>query len=169
MKRISKKLAILFCIGIIAVTTSCKKDKNPENSWKVGDKSYKQAYGVIEGGEDRTSYRLTAADASFRNVLMVIFKSEPTAGTYEIVAAGESSLEAGEVIVTTAEGMDTADRMDAGAKSEGKSATVEIVGGKLKVTIPKVNAYYVPHGEALLTAERFTTIEGSIIETENPF
>lgn len=168
-----KKLHLLMFVLVIAGTafTSCKKDKKEDSSdssllnkaWKVGDKQYTQLVGMSMSMGNAiavTAFVAMPSGSATIDRFSVYFKTKPTTnGTYKIVYKPNfADLNADEVYVDAAEA--AGDKL-AVAKGEGKTATVTVNGGKVSVTVPKVNAYY---GTNTGSMEQTTTLEGNIVE-----
>jgi len=169
MKKLFYPLLVLAVLGL--TFSSCKKDKkNNEDggslnkSWKVGDKTYKQTFSMFQSLGPATALMafatMPSGDATVDN-LQVIFKTKPTAnGSYKIVyKPNYSDLNADEVYVYAAEA--NGDKAAVAKSDDNKTATVTVSGGKVSVTVPKVNAYYGTHNSSLTET---TTIEGNIVE-----
>ena len=167
MKKLFYTGLILAMISL-ATFSSCKKDDNNSGtlskSWKIGNKTYKQALSMFQSdGGASILIAFTAMPSGMATVdyFQVVFKTKPTEnGTYKIVFKPDySDLNADEVYVGAAQADGD---MSAVAKGDdNKTATVTVKGGKVSVTIPKVNAYYGPTDDSLSGT---TTLEGNIVE-----
>lgn len=145
-----KSLSILL-MAFVLFAGACKKDstqKEKENaangSYKLGDKNFNIVYSDVTtagGGynvmfADRTPAAVLAAGDGIMNYLIISFKVQPTAGTYQLMGYQESP--------------PTGDKQCQVATSNNKAISyayvgtgsvnivVEKVGGKLKVIIPEI-------------------------------
>lgn len=105
---------------MLALTSYSKKDTDatPSNSWKVGGKDYQLKYN---GVQDREANKviLMAIDADLKNTIVLYFKSRPITVIYTIVSGNnEFMVSKGEVIVSTIEGTDTDNLMNAFSKKK---------------------------------------------------
>ncbi len=169
MKKLIYPLIVLTITSLFF--SSCKKDKTKDNnsstlnkSWKVGDKTYTQAFSMfISQGvaTTLTAFRTMPSGSASVDNIQVIFKTKPTTnGTYKIVyKPNYSDLNADEVYVSTYEA--TSDKNAVAKGDDNKTATVTVSGGKVTVSIPKINAHYGPMNGSL---NETTTIEANIVE-----
>lgn len=150
MKNLVKLSAILF-MTLFMVNCSSNEDEigSTSASWKLGSTTYNQVLSIKMDAGDFVQYvawdKIPTADEANNNsnsnvtlnTFGFLFKSTPTAGSYNIVFKADASLLASnEVMISSA------------SKTENKNyvafvattvkATVTVSGGKVTITLPEI-------------------------------
>lgn len=149
-----RNYSLLLIAAIAASLAACSKSDDsatpgstiPADGWKLGATGYKQSLTVRQDNQGLVN----ALDGTAKpiNTFGVCFKTYPTAsGSYKIVGlvpdsvawAPNSRLAAGEVVLiaTTAQASGS-NKTYYTTGVEGKSATVTVTGGKIKIEVPEI-------------------------------
>ncbi len=173
---VTKKIYIVFLFCISIVFFACKKNTDTTaalgiGSWKVGSKTYIPTFTTSSTSNSPFNYNYTLyayvkmpSTTPIVDMLMIVFMNKPTtSGIYKIVNKTTADSRANDEIIVQA--VEEIGSKSAKAKTEGKTATVTVINGKISIEIPIVNAVYDDYpsaGNPLLQSTR--TLEATIRE-----
>lgn len=150
MKVLSTYTSVLCFFLSLAVVGSCTKKGNSstdESTWTFGTTSYKTGFTTFSTGllGAYTLYAYTKPPSASPGMdrIAILFRQKPTAsGNYKIVykKTGDD-LAVDEIAILGNEEIGVKTLY---ALGEGKTATVTIRNGKIKVVVPTVSAQYEP-------------------------
>lgn len=142
-----KKLLSFATASLILFSVACKKDNDTATSpgsWKVGSNTYNVAFSNrigTDGPDSQYMFTFTDPEPSGSvgvNYFTIVFKSKPTAGTYELIGGtGNASLTNTQCEITVANS--DASYAYGYTKANAKIVEVSLSRGKTKITIPEIS------------------------------